>query len=203
MTAATQVTLRTLNPSFQVTMALASASAVAARATGAPGPWPGSRQGFIQLLQRLATAGLNRAECNGASKPLALAAAGQTTARIHVVSLQAAAAAASLRLLSRLQGCASSPGVTCQDVSSSLAMPAGPCSQVDEARRCSGLIYHDRPGASTGATEASLDSSGHSPGSRLGFSRRRLPAPRMGRGLSERTGHASRPAQPNIAGAGE
>ena len=93
MTAASQVTLRTLNPSFQVTMALASASAVAARKTGAPGPWPGTRKGFIQLLQRLVTAGLNRAERTGASKPLALA-AGQTAARIHV-SLQAAAAAAS------------------------------------------------------------------------------------------------------------
>ena len=72
MTAASQVTLRTLNPSFQVTMALASASAVAARKTGAPGPWPGTRQDFIQLLQRLVTAGLNRAERTGASKPLAL-----------------------------------------------------------------------------------------------------------------------------------
>ena len=52
-------------------------------------------------------------------------AAGQTAARIHV-SLQAAAAAASLRLLSRLQGPASGPGVTHQAVSSSLAMPALP-----------------------------------------------------------------------------
>ena len=84
----------------------------------------------------------------------------------------------------------------------SLAMPAGPCPGVDEARLCNGRLdfcHHDR----AGATEASFNSSGHSPGPRPSFSRRRRPAPRIGRGLTERTGHASRPEEPNIAGGWE